>query len=233
MKRGTLESLGLRKSRPLRAGHPDIGQPCLLCHNPFQPGDRTCEIPLDEDDEDEGTRPAHWDCVARPTARLRALESPTPEATRRFLEVLADASRKLPASAGRPYAGKVEFILKHGRAFEWRPLPRGVRRGAMRHCWENAYRLAVRKPDLFTYVEGYAINTSLALGPVEHAWCIDGKGLVVDPTWEEGADYFGVPFRAEYLTRVGLVAGCGLIENEEMGFPLLTGKHPVRGALPA
>ena len=132
-----------------------------------------------------------------------------------------------------PYASEADFILKHGRAFEWRAVPHGVRMGVPRQCFRNAVRLALRKPRFYTYVEGYAINSWVADYPVAHAWCVDPEHFVVDTTWDEGADYFGVPFRAEYVRRM---AGTRrrdypLIDNEEMGFPLLTGAHAVAEAL--
>ena len=35
---GGLRTMGLSKSRPLHAGHPDIGRPCLLCKRPIGSG---------------------------------------------------------------------------------------------------------------------------------------------------------------------------------------------------
>jgi hypothetical protein len=133
----------------------------------------------------------------------------------------------------RPDASRAGFILKHGRAFAWRALPRGIQKGEIRHCLENACRLALLKPVSYTYVEGYAINRLLAAYPVAHAWCVDRKGFVVDPTWEEGAGYFGVPFRLEYMLRTVFKTNCGLIDNEDMGFPLLTGAHAAADAIKA
>lgn len=64
--------------------------------------------------------------------------------------------------------------------------------------------------------------------PVAHAWCVDPEHFVVDTTWEEGKDYFGAPFRAEYVRRMaGARRDYPLIDSEEMGFPLLTGAHAV------
>jgi hypothetical protein len=67
---------------------------------------------------------------------------------------------------------------------------------------------------------------------VAHAWCINSDNFVVDPTWDEGTEYFGVPFRHDYLRRV-LKAGSddGLIDNPEMDFPLVTGAHSVDEAV--
>ena len=56
----------------------------------------------------------------------------------------------------------------------------------------NAATLALRKPDIYMYVEGYAVNRWIAMHTVAHAWCINSDNFVVDPTWDEGTDYFGV-----------------------------------------
>jgi hypothetical protein len=228
-----LRRLGLENSGPLRAGHPEIGQPCLLCKRPIQAGDETGHIPQDPEDEESATLVAHWKCIEDGFKRLRGSRSLAPGATRRFLESWAGGVKGGNASA-YPYASQADFILKHGRGFEWRTLPHGVRTGVPRQCFRNAVRLALRKPGFYTYVEGYAINTWVSGHPVAHAWCVDPEHFVVDTTWEEGADYFGVPFRVEYVRRMaGARRDYGLIDNEEMGFPLLTGAHAVAEAVTA
>ena len=104
--------------------------------------------------------------------------------------------------------------------------------GRPRECFRNAATLALRKPDIYMYVEGYAVNRWIAMHTVAHAWCINSDNFVVDPTWDEGTEYYGVPFRHDYLRRV-LKAGSddGLIDNPEMDFPLVTGAHSVDEAV--
>jgi hypothetical protein len=64
------------------------------------------------------------------------------------------------------------------------------------------------------------------------AWCINSENFVVDPTWDEGTEYFGVPFRHAYLSRVLKARrDYGLIDNPEMDFPLVTGAHRVHEAV--
>jgi hypothetical protein len=74
--------------------------------------------------------------------------------------------------------------------------------GRPRECFRNAATLALRKPDLYVYVEGYAVNRWVAMHTVAHAWCVGSDNFVVDRTWDEGTEYFGVPFRHDYLRRV-------------------------------
>jgi len=153
--------------------------------------------------------------------------------TLRFLENLRRSFETLSAVDPNPYpyTSEADFILRHGR--EW-PLPRRRRRiqtGPLKDCFRNAARLALRFPKRFTYVEGYAFFGPLNT-PMEHAWCIDRAGFVADPTWVNGHDYFGVPFRHDYLRAIVLAKnGYGLIDNEEMELPLLTRVHPAEYAV--
>ncbi len=80
------------------------------------------------------------------------------------------------------YTSEADFILKNGRSFEYAALPRGVRMGRPRECFRNAAALALRKPDMYMYVEGYAVNRWIAMQTVAHAWCINSDNFVVDPT---------------------------------------------------
>jgi hypothetical protein len=226
--------MGLRKFRPLRGDHPEIGHPCLLCKRPIQAGDEIGHVPQNPDGRESATLVAHWKCIENGFNRLRGSRSAAPGATRDFLEFWAGAVKDDDADSEFPYASQADFILKHGRAFEWRVLPPGARMGTARQCFRNSVRLALGKPRFYTYVEGYAINTWVARHPVAHAWCVDPEDFVVDTTWDEGMDYFGVPFRMEYVRRIADARkDYGLIDNEEMGFPLLTGAHAVADALKA
>jgi hypothetical protein len=141
-----LRTLGLRKSSPLRADHPGIGQRCVLCKRAIRAGDRTGLVPpLDSEEPalDDGLI-CHWTCIESGLSRLRQGET----------------------------------------------------------------------------------------AAVAHAWCINSDNFVVDPTWDEGAEYFGVPFRHNYLRRVLKArTDYGLIDNPEMDFPLVTGAHSVDEAV--
>jgi hypothetical protein len=87
------------------------------------------------------------------------------------------------------YSSYAELVLDLGQEWNYAPLPSTVERGVKKECFRNALLLAIDNSDL-TYVEGWA--TSII--PLEHAWCVDYDGNVVDPTWDDEVDraYFGV-----------------------------------------
>lgn len=78
------------------------------------------------------------------------------------------------------------------------PLPRGVLRGPIKQCFQNAGELLTADPSL-TYCEGYAVLPDIGL-PMLHAWCLTAEGRVVDPTWRdaEQAFYLGLPYQPEF-----------------------------------
>jgi hypothetical protein len=230
-----LRTLGLRKSSPLRADHPGIGQRCVLCKRAIRVGDMTGLVPPVDSDERALAVGliCHWTCIEGGLSRLRQGET-APGTTRRFLESWADAFNREAVAGERrdAYTSEADFILKNGRSFESAALPRGVRMGRPRECFRNAATLALRKADIYMYVEGYAVNRWIAMHTVAHAWCINSDNFVVDPTWDEGTEYFGVPFRHGYLRRVlKAKRDYGLIDNPEMDFPLVTGAHRVHEAV--
>jgi hypothetical protein len=87
-----------------------------------------------------------------------------------------------------------------------------------KQCFVNAAMLALEDDDL-VYIEGYAASVI----PTEHAWCwsLSGK-RIVDPTWERGLAYMGIPFTTDFLRRRLLETGkYGLLDDGLGGFPML------------
>lgn len=72
----------------------------------------------------------------------------------------------------------------------------------LKECFYNCQRLASYSG--YRYFEGYA----LGIIPVHHAWLVDGKDRIIDPTWilkeeeEESADYFGIEIPIEVIMDV-------------------------------
>ena len=90
----------------------------------------------------------------------------------------------------------LDLLVKYGMA--WVPAPLDERffpRGPEQQCYKNAMLLAMKRPWL-SYVEGDADWR-------DHAWCVDSKGNVVDPTWPKDIPlpktYFGVAFKTEWV----------------------------------
>lgn len=98
------------------------------------------------------------------------------------------------ASTVNGYVCLEDFVKRNGRSMTPAALPKGIRRGRMKDCFRNAGLLALTRADL-TYCEGYATGIITVL----HGWCVDADNRVVDPTWPEGTEYFGVPISERYL----------------------------------
>jgi hypothetical protein len=72
-------------------------------------------------------------------------------------------------------------------------------RATPQQCYRNAFKLASKG---LVYVEGWC---HMGLIPIEHAWCIDQKGHVIDPTLNKAAGYFVL--RTALKTKVAGVIG--------------------------
>ena len=81
------------------------------------------------------------------------------------------------------------FLLDSGLLWDDTAEPDASARGPLGECYQNAWHLAEERG--WEYVEGYATTTELGI-PLMHAWCINEDGDVVDPTWDDGENYFGV-----------------------------------------
>lgn len=116
-----------------------------------------------------------------------------------------------------------EFVLKNGQRFEI--SEEKPEYGQEKSCFMNSYHLMLSKD--YTYVEGYALGVI----PVLHAWCLDGQGKVVDPTWRpsliqkfSGRSFYGVAFDRRFVIQTALRRKLyGVLENQEEDFPLLKG----------
>ena len=138
-----------------------------------------------------------------------------------YLEKMIEMIKNIRKNNEFPYSCFEEFVLKNGKQFK-NHQDQHIRYGRMKECYRNAYRFAEAKS--LIYVEGYATFSGIGL-PVLHAWCADKEGNVYDPTWKKGDEYYGVPFDMSFVRKTILrTKKFGVIDNWEMGFPLLTGK---------
>lgn len=93
-----------------------------------------------------------------------------------------------------------QWIAEHGRA--WGPRVErlyDVRHMVQNACFANAIALMQRDLDL-RYCEGVASFGGLQIS-IHHSWCVTSAGEVVDSTWPDGTDYFGVAFGRNYVSR--------------------------------
>lgn len=132
-----------------------------------------------------------------------------------YLKMVRQTRSTMRKPPGWKYNGMEDFLLRHGRAFEYKPLPRGVKRGVIKQCFANSYKLAKRRG--WNYCEGVALGSII---PVHHAWVENPKkpGIVIDPTWESGEAYFGTAFRLE------AVASASALDDWQNGWPLFAGR---------
>lgn len=132
---------------------------------------------------------------------------------------------------GMEYSCIEEFVLRQGRMFDvhkWTRQP-GMRRGRTGQCFKNAFGWAHRAPERYRYCEGVAVGASRF--PVVHAWVIDTKGRVIDPTWkdQERGAYIGVTFKIDYVVK--RVIECGMYTSMIDGallkepFAIMRGLH--------
>jgi len=115
------------------------------------------------------------------------------------------------------YYSMEDFVYKNGQSFKARKLPKNIKLGTMKECYRNAALLAIDNAKYY-YVEGYALGVI----PVMHAWCIDKNKCVIDPTWPDGKEYFGVVFKKTYLFKyVEKYKRYNIIDNYQHRWPLL------------
>ena len=111
-----------------------------------------------------------------------------------------------------------KFKLENAKDYPIGPRTFSLPRGEPKQCYMNATHLAIDMPHL-TYVEGNILMMGI---PIEHAWCVDEEGVVVDPTiapalkdgtFDRISDYFGIPFRTDYVRKACLRNGVyGLLD---------------------
>lgn len=118
-----------------------------------------------------------------------------------YLRAVLRGIIKAEKTSGKPhkqYYSKEELILKYGMDFKRViPLPVGVRKRKKQQCYQNVYQAICKNQEEYYYCEGYAtVNDRFFC---LHAWLVNKKCDVIDPTWEDGKHYYGIIFKFSYV----------------------------------
>lgn len=151
------------------------------------------------------------------------------------LQVEADLIDKIYQRPDFRYKSIQSLILIHGIPFLKKvksPL-----KGKPKSCFENCFTALWDYPNL-SYCEGFAIDDDLNLA-VSHAWLVNNKMEVIDPTWIgnkfKGSTYFGVVFNREFVMEMAeITKSYGILDSDYMnehklkreGFPP-SALHPI------
>lgn len=102
-----------------------------------------------------------------------------------------------PGSDGWRHGSIHDVVLAHGRIFEPAPLPNNVYPALPGHACQAATILADQHA--LNYVEGLALLPDMHT-VIEHAWCADFTGQVVDPnlSGQSAAAYLGIAFTMNF-----------------------------------
>ena len=142
---------------------------------------------------------------------------------REQLHAISQSQVQNGTAVGPAFATIRELVVRRGSAYTIRPLPRGWWPGEPQACYANSLQAAIARK--WVYVEGFAIPKPGSLA-VLHAWVTNpyNSGVAYDPTWRAGREYFGIPFRLEYVLRMCERTGHpGVLDIWELGWPLLRG----------
>lgn len=120
-----------------------------------------------------------------------------------MIKDLVDSVRGLASLTKNPWT---QLIVARGSVYDGSPQDHGFARGVPKECFRNALHLAAENELL--YAEGFATHGKLAGFPIEHAWCVDSEGDVVDNTWNySDAVYYGLVFRPAFAVKAAREIG--------------------------
>ena len=141
-------------------------------------------------------------------------EADVREALSGLNEVQVLTSLKTGQTRPAPKPTFIDVVLQHGRMYDLRPRPKGLRRGAPKACFHNAFRAVIRDRDSrFRYAEGFALFSDSNL-PIHHGWLVDDAGAY-EVTLATPADaYFGVECDAlKLIAPGGITSAFGFSDN--------------------
>lgn len=112
---------------------------------------------------------------------------------KKYVELMSRAMSKQPYTRSSYYA----WILKAGKSFEG--STKHVEMMRQKECFFNAQSLASSMYEL-EYYEGWGVTKTVGI-PLEHGFNVNKDGNVIDATWDDGIDYFGVNIPREYIAK--------------------------------
>lgn len=163
-----------------------------------------------------------------------------------YLKVVTAFAEKYGGRTGiGGYYSFEHFVLRNGAPMEGRAAVK--RYGQQRECFKNAADFVLSDPhhkgrprEEIIYCEGFALSNGCPL-PVIHAWACTPRGEVIDNTWKDGIEYFGIAVKRTYLaSRLRHQSTYGLIDipRDKKGhrWPILNchpkdWRHPVMDRL--
>jgi len=105
-----------------------------------------------------------------------------------------------------------KWFLSKGIEFKTSPLTPSIKKmikdvnliPRKRSCFYNAQMLALANPRI-KYFEGYAISKKIGMS-LQHGFNVI-RGKVIDVTWEDGDDYFGIHIPTNFIGKSLLSLG--------------------------
>ena len=147
------------------------------------------------------------------------------------LRAISDGQIEHGMVVGPAFPTVRDLVVRHGRAYTIQPLPQGWWSREPQACYANALRVAMAHQ--WVYVEGFA-SPRRGSQAVLHAWVIDPRKPTTahDPTWRAGREYFGIPFKLDYVLRLWEKAGHpGVLDLWDLGWPLLRGDDRINDVM--
>lgn len=127
------------------------------------------------------------------------------EALREFLVGFIRQTEACPDKSIRralqPMVDLHTLVIERGRFFTPQHRPKTYRKGKAKNCFGNSFRLATTTG--LAYCEGFVlVDLGGICTRIEHGWCADDEGRVVEVTLEEPAlSYFGVTYTFEQMAK--------------------------------
>ncbi|BDA71816.1 hypothetical protein CAL7716_059820 [Calothrix sp. PCC 7716] len=114
------------------------------------------------------------------------------------LQARVDLIDSFPLNPMYKYKSMEKLILEVGKPYVT-TAKNSKLKGTPKNCYENCFKIINKYQDL-TYCEGYATDDEVS-EIFTHAWLINEKGEVVDPTWREPSNpaYFGAAFNRDFV----------------------------------